>query len=337
MASATAEPAPATTDRRTVEPAQPSAQADASALREALSDLIIAVVRSGTAAGLSPSVDEALGRLARAAPAPPPHGLNRWGGRLKRALAEADGDEIARLLHGASRLVDDLQASMPDAAARSRLLSFLGAPAQDGADLLRLTDTSLLEFAREWVPALERAGIERRYLLDVRDGEIYCEERAASAGGASLGPCPRQLTVWLSLVEPCAPPKRAHLLQYAVTTAIDEGAWQSVARHAERDFGAVAARYRKTLAANAGLCEPVALLAPAHCDPAAAVLALADANGRELVLDCAPSLLHHIRHTIEDGELLWMAGRLVDHRGRLGVLPLSAAVLRHGRLCYARM
>jgi hypothetical protein len=310
---------------------------DAGALREVLSDLITAVVRSGTAAGLSPTVDEALERLARAAPAPLPHGLNRWGGRLKRALSDADGEEIARLLHGAGQLVDDLQASAPGAAARGRLLSFLGAPAHDDADVLRVSDRSLLEFAREWVPALERAGIERRYLIDLQDGQICCEERAASGGGASLGPCPRQLTVWLALVEPCAPPRRARLLQYAVTTAIDEDAWQSVARHAQRDFEEIAARYRETLAAFAGLCEPVALLAPAHFDPGAAVLALSDPGGRELPLHCAPSLLAHVRRSVEGGELLWMAVRLVDHRGRLGVLPLSAAVLRHGRLCYARM
>ena len=93
-----------------------------------------------------------------------------------------------------------------------------------------MTDVTLLELAREWVPALERAGIERRYLLDLQDGEMYCEERAPSASATSLGPCPRQLTVWLSLVEPCAPPKRARLLQYAVTPVIEEEAWQSVAQ-----------------------------------------------------------------------------------------------------------
>jgi hypothetical protein len=324
-------------DRRTLEPAAPSAEADAGALREVLSDLITAVMRSGSAGGLSPTVEEALGRLSRTAPSPLPHGLNRWGGRLKRALTEDDGDELARLLHGASQLVDDLQTTAPAAAARGRLLSWLGTPAQDSGDTLRMTDVSLLEFAREWVPALERAGIERRYLLDLQRGEIYCEERAASAAGASLGPCPRQLTVWLSLVQPCAPPKRARLLQYAVTPVIEEEVWQAVAQRAQRDFDAVITRYRETLATFAGLCEPVALLAPARFDADAALPSLIDAHGRELPLQCSASLLAHVRRTLADADVLWMAGRLVDRRDMLGFLPLSAAVLRHGRLCYARM
>lgn len=324
-------------DRRTVEPAAPSAEANTAELREVLSDLITAVVRTGTAAGLSPTVDEALSRLARMAPSPMPHGLNRWGGRLKRALSEADNDEVARLLHGASQLVDDLQAAVPAAAARSRLLSWLGTPAQDGADVIRLTDVTMLEIAREWVPALERAGIERRYLLDLQHGELYCEERVPTATGASLGPCPRQLTVWLSLVEPCAPPKRARLLQYAVTPVIEEESWQAVAQRAQRDFAAVVTRYRETMATFAGLCEPVALLAPARFETDAALPALIDAHGRELPLQCSPSLLAHVRRTLANAEVLWMAGRLVDRLGLLGFLPLSAAVLRHGRLCYARM
>jgi hypothetical protein len=325
-------------DRRTVEPAAPSAEANTAELREVLSDLITAVVRSGSAGGLSPTVEEALGRLARTARSPLPHGLNRWGGRLKRALTDADNDEVARLLHGASQLVGDLQAAAPAPAARSRLLSWLGTPAHDdSADVMRLTDVSMLELAREWVPALERAGIERRYLLDLQHGEIYCEERAPSAAGASLGPCPRQLTVWLSLVEPCAPPKRARLLQYAVTPVIEEEAWQSVAQRAQRDFDAVIARYRETLATFAGLCEPVALLAPARFDADAPLPALIDAHGRELQLQCSPSLLAHVRRTLANADVLWMAGRLVDRFGLLGFLPLSAAVLRHGRLCYARM
>jgi hypothetical protein len=316
----------------------PAAPPDLDAqLCEALSDLVTAAVRSGTGAGASASVEEVLARLLRLMPSPPP-GLSRWGGRLKTALAAGDAPELARLLRAGGQLAEDLRARSPSAAARTRVLSWLGAPSPDSPGSDRLTDATLVEFARERVPSLERAGIERRYLLNPEGGAIYCEERAGSAS-ASLGPCPRQVSVWLSLVERSAPPPRVRLLQYAVTPAVDAAAWQRVGACATRDFEALAADYRRTLVDYAGLYEPCVLLAPAEIDADAGAPALTDAGGHRLPLSCRerPAFPDALRDALHGAQLQWIAGRLLDRDGAIGFLPLSAAVTRHGRLCFVRM
>src|SRR5262249_44395048 len=152
----------------------------------------------------------------------------------------------------------------------------------------RASDLSLLELAREWLPGFERAGIERRYLLDLDHGNVYREERAPGAQTSSIGPCPRLLTVWLASVEQSAPQERIRLLQYAVSPVIENSSFEYVAEHAEHSFLGLLERYRVGLRTFAGLTEPFALIAPASfdgtgfADEHGAVLPLLGAEARAL-------------------------------------------------------
>jgi hypothetical protein len=175
-------------------------------------------------------------------------------------------------------------------------------------------------------------------MIDLGTGQIYREERAPSAQDASLGPCPRQLTELLALVEQCAPPKRVRLLQYAVTPAISSDAWEQVSSWAVADFGLLASYYREALGCFPGLGEPFAMVKPASL-AAEAQAALRDTDGHVLPLlgSERPAHARYLRGLSEGGQLLWVAGRLVDRSGSIGIVPLSAAVRRHGRISYAQM
>jgi hypothetical protein len=332
------QPVATSADRRTVMHSDQAALADMPALAEILEDLLMAVVRAGVGAGSSAALDDALQRLVSAAPAPLPLGVSRWIGRLKRALAAHDADEAARLLAGASLLIEDLRGGSGDPRARQRVLSWLGSLSHDVAGVARMTDRTLIEVAREQLPGLERAGLERRYLVDLSDGAVYREERAPSAKTASLGPCPRLVNVWLASVEQGAPPQRIRLLQYAVTPVIDAEAWRSLASRAVSDFDALLASYRTAQSEFPGLCEPFAVLAPARVERDGETL-LVDAKGRLLPLAHPenPAALRYLDTLTASQTPAWIAGRLVDHDGVLMVAPLGAAMMRDGRLCYAQM
>jgi hypothetical protein len=332
------QPVAASADRRTVMHSDQAALADTAALAEILEDLVMAVVRAGVGAGSSAALDDALQRLVSAAPAPLPLGVSRWIGRLKRALGARDTDEAARLLAGASLLIEDLRAGAGDARARQRVLSWLGSLSHDVAGVARMTDRTLIEVAREQLPGVERAGLERRYLVDLSDGAVYREERVPSAPTASLGPCPRLINVWLASVDQGAPPQRIRLLQYAVTPVIDAAAWQSLAARAVRDFDALLASYRTAQNDFPGLCEPFALLAPARVEHDGETL-LVDAAGRLLPVAHPdnPAALRYLDGLTARDAPAWLAGRLFDRDGVLMVAPLGAALMRDGRLCYAQM
>jgi hypothetical protein len=325
-------------DRRTVMHSDQAALADTGALAEILEDLLVAVVRAGVGAGSSAALDDALQRLVSAAPSPLPLGVSRWIGRLKRALGARNVDEAGRLLAGASLLIEDLRAGTQSAAARQRVLSWLGSLSHDTAGVARMTDRTLIEVAREQLPGLERAGLERRYLVDLSDGAVYREERAPSAPTASIGPCPRLLTVWLANVEQGAPPQRLRLLQYAVTPVIDAEAWQTLAGRAVRDFEPLLGRYREAQRAFPGLCEPFAVIAPARIEHDGQPTLVDDA-GRMLHLAQPdnPAALRYLDSVTSGGAPSWVAGRLFDQSGMLFMAPLGAAVMRDGRLSYAQM
>jgi hypothetical protein len=328
-------PLSAHVDRRIVAQSDQAEHADTGALAEVLDDLLIAVVRSGVDGGLSASIEDGLARLRSSAPAPLPLGMSRWAGRLKHAIATRDTDELARVLDGGCRLVDDLRAAAPSNDARRRVLSWLGSLGKDAGATERVSDLTLLEIARERLDGIDRACVERRYLVDVSDGQIYREERAPSAQTASLGPCPRLLTVWLAAIEQNAPPKRLRLLQYAVTPVIEPEVWEQLAQRAAHDFRLLVDGYREALDSFGGLSEPFAIVAPASIADAG----LADANGRLLPLLCPenPSAPRHLEAMARGAEPVWVAGRMIDRAGVLGLAPLSAAVRRHGRVCYVQM
>ena len=309
------------------------------ALAEVLEDLLQAVVRSGVRGGSSAALDEALQRLRHAAPSPLPLAVSRWVGRLKRALSAHDGDETARLLAGASLLIDDLQEDRPSTAARQRIRSWLGALDDDTDGIVRLTDRTLVEVVREPLSGVERAAVERRYLVDLSDGAIYREDRPPGASSVSIGPCPRVVTVWLAIAEQGAAPQRLRLLQYAVSPAIEAPVWDQLAGCAVRDWNALLATYRGAARAYPGLCEPFALVAPAKVVHDLSPV-LIDHAGRSLHLvhpDNPPALRYLEAFTAGATAPAWVAGRLFDRDGVLAMAPLGVGMMRDGRLCYAQL
>ena len=200
--------------------------------------------------------------MLRAAPDPLPLGISRWVGRLKLALAARSAEEAARLLAGADLLIEDLAAAPRSREAHSRVLSWLGTLHEDIQDRARLTDRTMIEVAREEVGGVERESVERRYLVDLSDGAVYREERLPGAPTASLGPCPRVLTVWLAEAEQGVAPQRVRLLQYAVTPLVEADDLAAARGRARRDFAPLVDGYRAALASHPGLCEPFALVAP---------------------------------------------------------------------------
>ena len=324
--------------RRTLPAPEPRGGVNRRALAEALDDVLVAVVRSGVAARRSASVSAALERVRSAAPTPLPRALDRWLGRLEHALARADADEAALVLAGAGALIDDLRAPalVPDPERELRLQAWLGlGNAHDGP---RLTDRTLLEIAREQLTGATRASIERRYLIDVDSAQVYREERVLGSDPISLGPCPRLLTVWLATFEPGPPPPRIHVLQYTATPAVEAAVLEALAQHAQRDFAALAQRYRTEVEPFPGSSEPFALVAPSATRPRLDAVLLDDA-GRALALG-SPEGTHSLRALAlgaDGSELLWVCGRLRAPNGELALQPAGAAVKRAGRVSYVQL
>lgn len=331
-------PLPAPQDLRRVSQSDAARGADLPALSQALRDVLLAVVRSGVGAGASAAQDEALQRLLRAAPDPLPLGISRWVGRLKLALAARSAEEAARLLAGADLLIEDLAATPRSPEAHSRVLSWLGTLHEDTQDRARLTDRTLIEVAREEVSGVALEGVERRYLVDLSDGAVYREERLPGAPTASLGPCPRVLTVWLAEAEQGVAPQRIRLLQYAVTPLIETEIWQQLVANARREFAPLVDGYRSALTSHPGLCEPFALIAPARIERGAGDYVV-DGGGQRLQLSHPdnPAALRFLDAFAAGEPPAFIAGRLHDRNGALLLAPLGAAVMRGGRMFYAQL
>jgi hypothetical protein len=300
--------------------------ADARArLADALEDVVTVVGRAGAGELASPSVAESLDRLRKESSQPIPVGLSRWLGRLKLALEAKDVGLVARLLDGAGRLADALRMDRPSRGARRRAVGWLGASSEAGV-VERLSDRQLVEVAREHLPSDERGGIERRYLVDLHNGEVFREERSRSAALVSVGPCPRLVSVGLAEVEDGAAPRRIRLMQYTVT--LDPGPEElgRIAASAYRRFPALVDRYRAWLSADPGQAEPFAIVAPKRWGD----------NGETVCFDDEGLPLPFARADDPAGvEVLgryaatgprWVAGRLVDVEGTLMMLPCSVAI-----------
>ena len=298
----------------------------------AIDDLATAISRLGASnAHAAPSVEEGIARLFDAVGRPAPVDLSRWIGRLRRALADSDAELLARLLYGATLVANDLRTASPSSTAIRRIVSLLGAdslPALGHVEpAIAIYDRVLIEIGRQWLFGRERAGIERRYLVDIGNGEIFREDRLRTGPStASIGPCPRVLTVGLGEVEDTGPPRELRLRQYAVATEVTAADWSSVLSCAVASFSDLLARYRADLEVFPGLVEPFAIVAPARFS--AGERAFFDADGAPLPIGRASgdSVVEAIATLTGGTAPAWVAGRVVDSAGTLVLLPSSLLV-----------
>jgi hypothetical protein len=299
-------------------------------LMSAFEELCLATARAGIAAPDSPSIQQALEQLLSAAPQPVPLSLARWVGRFNVCLGAGDVGELARLLDGALQWVEELRSDQVGFSATARRRAWLG-PLDAGsgqAAVDSLADVTLLEVAREWVSGLDRAAIERRYLLELVGGEVFTEERRRGELEISVGPCPRLAHVAFAELETATRPRRARLLQYTISTQIHEAPWQRVVSLAHDELSTIRERYAADLRASPGLAEPFAIFAPAQLDIAGS--ALTDKRGERLTLRTAPSLstMESLLAATRGADVVCVLGRLLGRTSGLIMHPLSAIVRR---------
>lgn len=314
--------------------------ADHLAMADALDDVVTAVARLGLEQALqSPTLEETIDRLVRSAPSPLPLGVARWVGRLRSAVATRNVAILALVLEGAAQLAVDLRGA-PSPEGSRRRVAWLGPSADEPGDVGPLYDRTFVEVAREWLPGVSRASIERRYLVDLQAGAIYREERLRGAQGASVGPCPRVITAGLAEVEHGASPDRIRLLQYTLSIDVGGSEWGQVAEWAAWKFGDLAGTYRDALKASPGLAEPFAIVGPAHCDvDEDGRVVLLDVDGLPLPLARAddPTGALVLDALADGGDVEWVAGRLVHADGTLMVVPASVATREAGRTLVRRI
>jgi len=303
-----------------------SAEADTSGeLAEALEDLVTAVARVGVEkAQYAPSVDAALERVVAVAPQPTPAGLGRFIGRLQQDLRLGEARRAARMLEGASQLVETLRTVTLTSDSQQRLSTWLGAVAGSISRTQLLYDRTMIEVGREWMTGTERASVERRYIVDLESGQIYREDRPRQAL-ASLGPCPRQLQVGLAEVETGASPARIRILQYEVQPQVPAENWKRLQQVASRSFAEVTDGYRRSVDAHPSLSEPFALIAPYRIERNGVFRAF-DADGHQLVLNRSErrgAVLAFYDLLARGAEPSWLAGRLTDQGTTLCLTPFA--------------
>lgn len=335
---ATVEPSPPTTggDMKSavravvsVEPPPEAREEEPTArarLADAVEDVVTSMVRAGLEHPDSPSVTESLARLRKEAPLPTPLGLARWLGRIHECMEKGDHRQATRLLYGASRLAADLRAPKPGPKARRRVVGWLGATGELGT-VERISDRTLFEVSRYSVPTSERGGIERRHLVDLRNGEIFREERSRSHSAVSVGPSPRVIQVGLAEVSLGPAPRHIRLMQYVVNPSPPPDALARLKATAYRRFQALADRYREWLSAHPGQAEPFAVVAPARWSGDEVPVAYDD-EGQALPFARAddPAAVELLRKVTPPTGPSWVAGRLVDAEGGLLMVPTGVAV-----------
>jgi len=304
---------------RSIEPGAPSELADA------LDDLLTAVVRVGVdKAQYAPSVDAALERVVGAAPQPTPSGLGRFIGRLRHELAEGELRGVMRILDGASKLADALRVDRPTRESKRRIGAWLGAQADAAPKVELLSDRTMIEVGREWLSGTERATVERRYLIDVRSGSVFREDRPRLAT-ASLGPCPRQLRVGLAEIEAGPSPRRIRVLQYEVQPDVPPESWEQLHQVASRSFAEVTERYRTAVQSYPTLAEPFVLVAPYRIEHDEVFKAF-DPDGHQMLLNRSErrgAVLAFYDLLSEGVEPSWLAGRLTDAGGTVCLTPFA--------------
>ncbi len=287
-------------DARTSLPPAPARAGSQLAAR--LSELAVAIVRSGLEVADSASVREALPRVVAELPSPPPLPIARWLGRLVSALAEADARQTARLLF-----------SVTSGALSAPFVS----------DERSFSDRRFVELARECVDAYGGAPIERRVLLDEDDGELVLEERYVAADGptsASIGPCPRRLEVGLGMVR-SGVPARMRAQQYTVSSDVPNEVWDRI--EALGCTVPIAMRAAlEALSERPSEAEPIALIA----GPSVEEGQLADAEGNKIPLSKEDAgAAERLVSEAQRERLRWVLVRWVTRESGIAAVPLAAA------------
>jgi len=298
-------------------------------LSDVLSDIVLAVTRAGVQEGISAGVSEALERLAEHAPPMTATGLRVWVGSLRSALEARDGAATVRALAAASAMIDALRKVDPGPLADAHVVTWLGVSPTSAIASERATERTYVELAREHRPGLARAGVEQRYLIDLDTGELFREDRAAN-DTASLGPCPRMVSIGLAHIEPGIPPRRIRLLQYTTTPLVDPSTWARVANFVAPSFEPLLARYQEHMASGAGLSDMLVLIKPAgvHSVERAHLL---DDEGRALLLTGAEGSASRLESFMSATKPQWLLGRMLSHADLLSIVPLAASGLLHGK------
>jgi hypothetical protein len=310
-------------DRPPTEPRSSELPPASLQLGDALADVVTAVVRAGVCTDRVASVLENLSRVERALPDPLPLGLLRWLGRMREAIDAQDTALAAQALGAAASVTTDLRSAQLQPEAHVRLSTWFGAADQA---LVRLSDRSLVEVAREWLHGNTRNQIERRYLIDLDSGECFREECVRGDRSASVGPCPRLVGVSLAEVEPSCAPRRLRLLQYTTTPNLERTHWDNLAAWGQRDSEALLTAYRSAIAELGALAEPFALTAPRSLtldDRARPSLVFERGAALPLFADDDSGVLKHCERIARSATVVWVAGRLLEHAGQLMLRPLA--------------
>jgi hypothetical protein len=178
-----------------------------------------------------------------------------------------------------------------------------------------------------------RSAIERRYLVDVANGELYSEERRRGEPDISVGPCPRVVHVAFGELDTATSPPRARLLQYTVTPEPGDAHWERLAELGETRLPALLTRYAETARRCPGLAEPAVLFAPRELTAGSAGCLL-DAGGARLELrdDQDVPLADTLRELSAGGDIVWVAGRLKGLSAGLSLRPVSLLVRKANRM-----
>jgi hypothetical protein len=287
-------------------------------LRALCDDLILSVVRAGVRdSDRAPAVKDAIDRLVKATDASHA-GVRRFVGRLREAIAMLDVERVALLLDAIAKASAALEAQKEDGVL-SALFGTDSAPRD-------VSDRTLVEVGREHLGGVVRRGIERRYLLDLDSGEVFREERWAREN-ASVGPCPRVVSVGLAEIDDGPAPPRIRLLQYVVSSELTAEQWTAIDDLALRNFGDLWDLAAQARTKFAGLSEPAVVLRPKSVEiDDGVVLVGADSVAVPVARASDPAGGQAIASFIDGKKVAWVSGRLLETEGAVLVAPCMVAL-----------
>ncbi len=298
------------------------------ALAVALSELVTTLTRVGLSHAEAPSSERVRDALVQVLLDEGSLALLRWIGRLNDSIVRVDTVRFARLLWGASKLAQQIlgeDAGASGAATAGPLTRMIW----PGVQTLQSSDTTLVELGREMLAAHKPNFLEVRYLLDLKNGMIYCECMRVDDGlsgtygmRASLGPHPRVLHVNLAEVQSDGAFARIQPMQYTISVDIGIEIWERINIHARDHFARVLEDYRANVLLVADLIEPVYCLRAAGVEHDAGFV-LVDKEGQKLRLAIEES--EEISQTLRAlaQTPCVVTGRVVDTPGGVVVHPTT--------------